>query len=234
MSKIPTGTDLFDDFLEGGYDKDIITTIYGPPGSGKTTLCMLASIAQAREKKKVLYIDTEGGFSIERMKQLCGDELEEILAFITLLKPTSFAEQNTILEKLNKLITDKISLIIVDTMTIFYRLELAKSIDVKEANKKLIQQMSYLTDFTRKKGIPVIVTNQVYSDFNKKDEVKMVGGSILGYSSKCIIKLENLTDNRRKSILMAHRSIAEGKELTFAIINNGIIAAKESSFKLFR
>lgn len=221
--KIPTGTDTFDDFLEGGYEKDILTTIYGPSSSGKTTLCMLASIAQAKEKKKVLFIDTESGFSIERMRQLAGNELEEILKYIVILKPTSFTGQNKALEKLKHIVNENISLIIIDTLTIFYRLELAKNTDVKSANKQLIWQLSYLTEIAREKSIPILITNQVYSDFDKKDDFKMVGGDILKYSSKCLIKLQNLSENKRKAILITHRSIPEGKELVFAIINKGVI-----------
>ena len=232
--KISSGTDIFDEFLEGGYEKDILTTLYGPSGSGKTTLCMLTSIAQARQKKKVLYIDTEGGFSIERMKQLAGDELDEILKYIIILKPTSFSEQNKILERLKDLVTEKISLVIVDTLTIFYRLEIAKNEDVKATNSNLIWQVGYLTEIARKKGVPILITNQVYSDFQNRDDVKMVGGDILRYSSKCLIKLKNLSGNKRKAILMTHRAIPEGKELVFAIINEGIIDSKESSFRLFR
>ncbi len=224
--KIPTGTDAFDDFLNNGYEKGVVTTMYGPSGSGKTTLCMLASIAQAREKKKVIFIDAEGGFSIERMKQIVGDELEDILQYIILLKPTNFSEQNNSLEKLKDLVNDKISLIIVDTLTIFYRLELAKDENVKSTNNKLIWQVSYLSEIARKNNIPILVTNQVYSDFAKKGDVKMVGGDILKYSSKCLIKLNNLSENKRKAVLMTHRSIPEGKEQVFAIINKGIIASK--------
>jgi DNA repair protein RadB len=231
--KIPTGTETFDDLLEGGYEKDILTTIYGPSASGKTTLCLLASIIQARQKNKVIFIDTEGGFSLERMKQLTGEELEEILKYIILLKPTSFEEQDNSLKKLKGLINDKIGLIVIDTLTIFYRLELAKNNTIKEANNKLIQQVSYLVEIARKNSIPILITNQVYSDFHKKDEVKMVGGDILKYSSKCLIKLKNLTENKRKAILISHRSIPEGKEAIYAIINEGIINSKERSFKIF-
>jgi DNA repair protein RadB len=221
--KVSSGSDVFDDFLEGGYEKDVLTTIYGPSGSGKTTLCKLAAIAMARKKKKVIYIDTEGGFSRERMKQLTGDELEETLKYIVILKPTSFKEQVKALEKLKNIVNEKIGLIIVDTLTIFYRLELSKGEDIKETNNKLIWQVSYLTEIARKKQIPMIVTNQVYSDFSKKDDYKMVGGDILRYNSKCLIKLLNINRNKRKATLVSHRSIAEGKEREFGIINEGIL-----------
>ena len=38
-SKIPTGSKILDVMLDGGYEKDTITTIYGPAGAGKTVLC---------------------------------------------------------------------------------------------------------------------------------------------------------------------------------------------------
>src|SRR5512142_1055911 len=144
MARISTGTEVFDEFFEGGFETDILTTIYGPPGSGKTTLCMMASIAQAMQKKKVIYIDTEGGFSIERFKQLAGEKVEEFLKYIILLKPVNFDEQENMLEKLRNLITSKIGLVVVDTLTVFYRLELAKGSDIKNANRSLIWQTQYL------------------------------------------------------------------------------------------
>ena len=224
MQKISTGADIFDDFLEGGYDTDTLTTIYGPSSSGKTTLCMLCSIHLAREKKKVIYIDTESGFSIERLKQLSGSDFNEVLKHIIILKPSTFQEQSSTLEKLRLLITDKISLVVIDTLTAFYRLELAKSDDVREINKKLISQVSFLSEISNKKKLPVLITNQVYSDFEKKDDVKMVGGNILRYNSKTLIKLSS-QNSRRKAEIISHRSIPEGKTADFAIINEGIIHA---------
>ncbi len=220
--KIPSGSELLDDFLEGGYEKDVLTTIYGPSGSGKTTICMLACIAQAKKKKKIIYIDTEGGFSLERMKQLAGNEFDQILSNIILLNPTTFREQQDNIKTLNKQINDKISLIVIDTLTMFYRLELAKDEGISSANNSLIWQVSYLTEIARKNSVPVIATNQVYADFQNKESVKMVGGDIMRYSSKCLISLKPVSRNKRKATLVTHRSIPEGKELDFAIINEGI------------
>ena len=70
QTKIPSGSKILDKLLNGGYEKDIITTIYGPAGSGKTILCMLSAVNMARAKKKIIYIDTENNFSIERLKQI--------------------------------------------------------------------------------------------------------------------------------------------------------------------
>ena len=67
--RVSTGSALIDDILEGGLEKEVTTTIYGPSGSGKTNVAILAALESA-EKGKVIFIDTEGGFSIERAKQL--------------------------------------------------------------------------------------------------------------------------------------------------------------------
>ena len=88
--KISAGSYDLNKWLYGGYEKDIITMIAGPPGSGKTNFCILAACSLARKGNKVLFIDTEGGFSVERIKQIVGENYEDILKNILLLDPTSF------------------------------------------------------------------------------------------------------------------------------------------------
>lgn len=236
--KISAGSYDLNKWLFGGYDRDIITTIYGPAGSGKTNFCLLAAISQAKKGNKIIYVDTEGGFSVERFKQLAGDNYEEALKNILLLKPTSFQEQQISFYKLLKEIKARIiNLIVIDGMTMLYRLELAEAKkqddksnkkSISEINSKLATQMRILAEISRKKQIPVIVTNQVYAEFLTGDEIKqgkergvsMVGGDILKYWSKCIIELKN-EKGKKKAILRKHRSLPE-KELSFEITAKGI------------
>ncbi len=233
MDKIPSGSRILDRLLCGGYEKDIITTIYGPSSSGKTTLSMLASIGIARSGKKIIYVDTEGGFSIERLKQIALD-YKKILENMLFLKPTSFEEQKDCFNKLKNLIDDPVGLIVVDTVGMLYRLEIGKSNDIYNVNRELGKQISYLTKIARIKNIPVIITNQVYADFENKDKVNIVGGDILKYGSKCMIELQATNLGNRRAILKKHRSIEQEKEITFKIVQGGIIGTKESKrFKLF-
>lgn len=230
---IPSGSKILDYMLNGGYEKDIITTIYGPAGSGKTNLMILASINMARNKKKVIYIDTEGSFSIERLKQIAPD-YNKVIENIVFLKPVSFEEQKNSFDKLRDLVNDKIGLIIVDTISMLYRLELGKSNDIYNVNSELGRQLSYLSEISRKKNIPVLLANQVYSSFENKDKVNMVGGDLLKYSSKCLLELQATPAGNRRVILKKHRSIAEEKEIVFKIVETGIIGTKEGKgFKLF-
>jgi len=233
--KISAGSYDLNKFLFGGYEKDIITTLYGPGGSGKTNLCILVAVSQAKKGNKVVYIDTEGGFSIERVRQILGDKepLEEVLKNIMILKPTSFKEQEESFEQLLKFVNKEgVSLIIIDSIAMLYRLELGDAIktdeieEIREVNRNLANQLRVLNEISRKQNIPVIITNQVYSQFvrdgnqNMEKQYSMVGGDLLKYWSKCIIEVQN-NHGRRTLKLRKHRSLPE-KELDFEIVNEGI------------
>lgn len=219
MDKISSGSAIIDLLLDGGFEKDVITTIYGPAGCGKTNVCLLCSLDVA-QNKKVIYIDTDGSFSVERVKQLSG-KYKELLDNIVLLKPTTFDEQKESFEKLRELAEDVIGLIVVDSIAMLYRLEIGKTEHVYEINKELGLQLGYLTEVARKKNIPILLTNQVYADFENKDQVNMVGGDLLKYGSKCLIELKKFRKGRRVAIIKKHRSLEEDKCVEFNIVENG-------------
>lgn len=232
MKRIPTGSKILDSLLEGGYEKDIITTIYGPAGSGKTNLCILCAINIVRNKKKVIYIDTENNFSVERVKQIALD-YKKILENIIFLKPSTFEEQKKAFRKLKDLKSNT-GLIIVDTIATLYRLEFGNCDDVYAVNRELGKQLGYLVELSKKSQIPVLVTNQVYANFDDKEKVNIVGGDILKYSSKCLLELQITPGGNRRCILRKHRSIADQKEILFKIVEGGIIGTKEGKgFRLF-
>ncbi|MEM4247844.1 MAG: DNA repair and recombination protein RadB [Candidatus Nanoarchaeia archaeon] len=227
--RVQTGSEILDGLLEGGYENDIITSIYGPAGSGKTLICMLSALSMARNGKKVIYVDSEGGWSFERAAQIARD-CKKLLNKIIFLKPTSFAEQMECFDKLKGLVDNRIGLIVIDTISMLYRLELGKD-NVQEINREMGMQLGWLNEIARKENIPVLVANQVYSSFEDKDKVCIVGGDLLRYSSKCLIELQSLAGGNKRAILRKHRSVGE-KTVIFRIAENGIVAAKESTQKL--
>jgi DNA repair protein RadB len=248
--KTASGSKDLDEWLDGGYDSDIITTLYGPAGSGKTNLCLLAAVETAKKGKKVLFIDTEGSFSIDRLKQISD---ESAIKNIILLKATKFFEQVQIFNKLIGRVSNNVGLIIVDSMVMLYRLELSIAKADKDENKfqilnmAIAKQLRILNEISRKKNIPIMITDQVYSDFlsnervqelkdkgidineEKAKNVRMVGGDTIKYWSKCIIELQRNKDGKRKAILKKHRSLPE-KSFVFQITNKGI---EKSGFRLF-
>lgn len=233
-TKIMTGSRDLNFWLDGGYENGVITLFYGPAASGKSNFVTLAACSHAKKDNKILFIDTEGSLSFDRVKQISGDIPEYILKNIFILKPTNFEEQKKTFNKLSKEMKSKnIGLLIVDSMTMLYRLELAearkKSTDhVRKVNFDLANQMKILYEIARKKDIPVLITTQVYNDFlseedwlkGKEPGVNVVGGDILKYWSKCIIELKN-NSGRKKAIIRKHRSLPE-KELNIEICNEGI------------
>ena len=224
-TKISTGTEVFDWLLEGGYEKEVITTIYGPAGSGKTNLCLLC--ASSIEKKKIIYIDTEGSFSISRFRQINTD-IDEKLKRIVIFKPTTFQEQKKAFQELKKINHENTGLIIVDSIAMLYRLEMGQTRNVYEVNKELGQQLALLTEIARKNNLAVLLTNQVYQDFEDKEKVNIVGGDLLKYQSKCLIELQK-KEGYRKAIIRKHRSIEEDKSIKYNITNLGLEEYEEST-----
>lgn len=224
---VSTGCKPLDDLIDGGIENDCLTTIYGPAGSGKSNIGMCAIAEILKQGKKAIYIDTEGSFSIARMLQIFPDfnDSSERLLF---LKPTNFEEQKQAFQTLHKTINvnkELFHLIVIDSIAMLYRLEIGQTQDVVNVNKELGRQLGLLTELARKKHIPIIITNQVYSEFDS-DQIKMVGGDLLKYSSKCLIELKKSTNGLREAILKKHRSIPEGKSVAFKIVNEGIEDAK--------
>ena len=235
MAKISSGSYDLNRWLHGGYEDDVITMIAGSPGSGKTNFAILAACSQAKKGNNVLFVDTEGGFSVDRVKQIVGDNYKDYLENIILSQPVNFDEQKRLFVKiLDQIKKDQIKLIIVDGMAMLYRLELGDAIKSKEdlkiraVNREVAKQMRILAEITRKKKIPIIITNQVYSAFQSEEDWKkglerdtnIVGGDLFKYWSKCIIELK-FNKGRRKAILLKHRSLPQ-KELVFEIKDLGI------------
>jgi DNA repair protein RadB len=222
LEKLSSGNKDLDIFLNSGYDKDIITTFYGPSGSGKTTLCLLALISTVRSKKKVIYIDTEASFSVERLKQIAPLDYEDIMKNVLFLKPVNFKEQQKSFDKLRALVNDSIGLIVIDTISMLYRLEAGQTKDIYEVNKQLGMQLSFLSEISRRRKIPVLVSNQVYSSFEEKDKVNMVGGDILKYGSKTLLELQSFSNGLRALFVRKARSLPEGLTFAFKLVEHGI------------
>ena len=235
VERISTGSYDLNKWLYGGYEKGIITMIAGPPGSGKSNFAILASCSQAKKGNKVIFVDTESGFSVERVKQITGENFEEILNNLLLIEPRSFEEQKKLFASLGeKLKKEQISLIVVDGMAMHYRLELGDARskegdeEVRKINREVAKQMKILSEIAKKENIPVIITNQVYSGFLSEEELKrgverevnIVGGDLFQYWSKCIIELKN-ERGKRKAFLLKHRSLPQ-KEIGFEIKKEGI------------
>ena len=215
-----------DVMLGGGFEKGTITQIFGAPSSGKSNVALSLAVNVAKSDKKVIYIDTKGGISIDRIKQISGEDFSKVANNIIVFEPTNFLEQNDTIKSIDVWLRknhDDVDLIIVDSAVALYRVDDMKS---SRLNKELGKQMGILSKIARQYDVAVILTNQIYSSYDDEgnNDIKAVGGTILQYWSKAIIQLERGDDiNQRIATLKRHRSIPEGKQAIFSITSRGII-----------
>ena len=204
---IKTDLKVLNEILKG--ERKEICSIYGEPASGKTTLVKETAIYRAKKGEKVIFIDSENSFSVERILQLSNDD-KSVLDNIFVLKPKDLKSQGAYIKSILK--SKGISMLVIDSIGIFYRLE-AKN-DSKEANREIDRQFNYLSELCQKK-VSVLLTNQVYRNIDT-GEINVVVGNMFSNWSKFLIRLEK--DPVRKLILEK----SENKEVEFKIENTGL------------
>ncbi|MFH1630627.1 MAG: DNA repair and recombination protein RadB [Candidatus Aenigmatarchaeota archaeon] len=222
IPRLSTNSPL-DKILNGGIEYGAVTNLFGPAGFGKTNIALSTVLGCVN---KVIYLDTEGSFSIERFQQLGGDEKK--MKQIILIEPDSWEKQCETMQRLGKIMSkEKVDLIVVDSMVSLYRLELDQD-NYQTINRGLALQYSILSNIARKHNIPILVTSQVY---NKGEEIEITSKTVAKYWSKCMVELtRGERENQRMAIIRKHRSLPEGGKITFEITQKGF---KEVKFNIF-
>ena len=217
MERIPVGCSSFDTLLGGGIECGSVTLFYGEAGTGKTNICLQTAYNVAKAGKKIAYLDTEG-LSSDRLKQVFRDE--ELLRNLLVFHIHSFDEQSDRVAKAVRLceVNEKIGLIVVDSLTMFYRLHL----DDNSARTEITKETEMLLTAARRSNVPVIITSQVYANLSTGG-VEFLGGHALHHNAKTIIRLDKRSSGRRTAVIMKHRSLPEGRSVNYRIVETGII-----------
>jgi len=216
MTRLAIKCSSVDKLIGGGLEPNIITEIYGEAGTGKTNICLQADRECAHHGKKVAYIDCEG-VSIERLEQICEEyEKEKILTRILFFSPTSTEDQETMIK--NALKIKNVKLIIIDTLNMFYRLNLEE--DKETSLRMFSRQVARLQKAAREQDLYILATEQVYTD--KNGEIRPFTSRDVEHLVKTIIKLEKTGIGTRNAVIMKHRSQPEGKKASFTITQTGI------------
>ncbi len=213
---IPIGCSSIDKLLGGGLLEGVITQVYGSPGSGKTNIALYTSYTASKMNKKIAFIDTENSFHHERVNQIFMEN--ELLNNIDLINVKNFQEQE---EAIEEVVNENYDLVIIDSMTSLYRVERTDD-NYYDVNRVLGKQALKLLNYAREENIPVLITNQVYTNTDT-GLIEPVGGSILKYYSKVILEVMK-TEEGRKVVLKKHLSRKDGEEAEFKIVENGIIS----------
>jgi DNA repair and recombination protein RadB len=149
--------------MGGGLPKGQITLAYGLSNAGKTTLALQCAAAVSRETQKVLYVDCENSFSPERLAQIAGQDLHAVSSRIFVFKLHSFREQALLIEDLERFASKNVALIVVDTITSLYRLELTDPWRVFASNRSLNRQLAFLLQTAKARDVTVLITSQVHN-----------------------------------------------------------------------
>jgi len=188
--------------LGGGFPTEAVSLVYGEAETGKTSLAVQCAVNCARRGIKSLFIDTDGTFSYERLSQIAEYDYEKISPLMIIMRPTTFQEQSRAIDSLEKVITNKFGLIVVDTVTSLYRVEFDDTEETYAANRELNRQLAVLTQIAKTCGVAVLVISQVRSvPFGETVEMKPVATRVLNYWSDIILDMKQTGQTRVIKVL---------------------------------
>jgi len=191
--KISTGCKAFDEMLGGGVESSSIVEAFSQYGGGKTQLAQILCVQIQKEDPEAVavYIDTEGSFRPERIKQLAeaqGLDPDAVLKNIKVARAYNSDHQMILAEKAEELITKQglnVKLIVVDSLTSHFRAEFVGRGTLAERQQKLNKHMHVLSKIAHTHNVAIFVTNQVMAkpDAFFGDPTEAIGGHIVGHNS---------------------------------------------------
>tara|TARA_Y100000310_G_scaffold302736_1_gene340445 strand:+ start:110 stop:679 length:570 start_codon:yes stop_codon:yes gene_type:complete len=178
-----------------------ISLVYGAPATGKSTLCFQLV---ASNPGKVIFIDTENSFNIERIQKM--NPLLD-LNNIIMIKATRYSEQYAAVKNLSKV--KNLSLVIIDSFTHYYRRKLQEKVVIQPPTVRMLKMLGEL-------GVPVILTSQVYSISGK---ISPVGSDLFRRYASYRIRLDYDKDYEKRELIIE----GEGVSIPFVIGDKGLM-----------
>ncbi len=236
IAKITTGSKNIDNLLGGrGIETKSITEAFGAFGSGKTQLALsLAVNVQLPVEKggangKAVYIDTEGTFRPERLKQFAeryGANPEKVLKNIFVARAFNSDHQILLLDKVAELIKngEPVKLIIVDSLTAHFRAEFSGRGMLADRQQRLNRYLHQLAKLADQFNLAVYVTNQVMSNPAQMfgDPTTAIGGNIVGHACTYRMYLRRGKKDTRVAKLIDSPNLPDG-ETVFMVDTGGLV-----------
>jgi len=235
LDHITTGSKNLDNLLGGkGIETKSITEAFGAFGSGKTQLALSLAIGVQLPKErggaggKAVYIDTEGTFRPERIRQFAqGIEAnpEKVLKNILVARAFNSDHQMLLLDKVAELIKDgePIKLVIIDSLTAHFRAEYGGRGQLADRQQRLNRYLHNLMRLAEQHNLAVYVTNQVMSDPAQLfgDPTKAIGGNIVGHACTYRMYLRRGKKDSRVAKLIDSPDLPDN-ETVFMIEKDGL------------
>jgi RecA/RadA recombinase len=205
---LPSGVSLLDRILNGGLSTGLFTHVYGDAAAGKTTLALQFVTNAHRLDMGTIYVNSENTSPVQRLEQMTAQSFGDIGAMVKILAPKGFNEQGALIDDLELYLRENTKLVIVDTLTRYYRLELEDKKTNYVKHRELNRQAGVLKGLARNHEIAVLVLNQVRSQLKGVDDFEPVAKNILDYWSDYTIKLRVA---RRTAGRVIKRVVPEGE-----------------------
>ena len=222
--RIPTGCHALDKMLDGGLAVGDVTLVYGEAETGKTALAIQCAVNTARVGYKVIFVDSDGTFSTVRLSQIAGKDIDEVAPSITLVKPTVFQEQALAIDRLDEYLTKTVRLVVVDTVTSRYRLELGKPKKTFTLNRELGRQVACLAQIAKTRKVAVLINSQVRNVFLEgMVTMEPVANRVLKFWANIVLNLKHTGQSRiMKAVLEKHPERKRSISCYFIIGETGI------------
>lgn len=227
-SFIQTGCISLDKLLGGGFPTGSISLIYGEAETGKTSLAIQCVVNCARKGFKSLFIDNDGNFSYERLSQIAKYDYERISPLIIIIRPNTFQEQSRAIDQLEKVVSKKFGLIVVDTLTSLYCVETDSKKGTFAVNRELNRQLAVLTQIAKTLNLAVIINSQVRSfSIKEKTVLRPVAMRVQNFWSDIVIDMKKTGQSGVVQMLREKHPKIEGKGTIYVKLDNtGIIDYK--------
>jgi DNA repair protein RadB len=210
--------------LEGGLTFGDVTLVYGEAETGKTSLAIQCAVNTTRIGYKVIFVDSDGTFSPVRLSQIARVDTNEVAPSITLVKPTNFQEQALAIDLLDEYLTRKVGLVVVDTVTSLYRLELDEPKKTFTLNRELGRQVASLAQTAKTHKVAVLLNSQVRSVFLEGVvSMEPVATRVLKFWADVVINLKHTSlSHTMKAVLEKHPERKRKASCHFVIDETGI------------
>ena len=197
VGHISTGSSNLNKLLGGkGVETKALTEAYGAFGSGKTQLGLTLAVNVQLPKDqggcdgKSVFIDTEGTFRPERIRQIAegiGANPEKVLKNVLVARAFNSDHQILLLDKITEMIKEgePIKIVIIDSLTAHFRAEFAGRGQLADRQQKLNRYLHSLMKLAEQHNLAVYVTNQVMVNpaMMFGDPTTAIGGNIVGHAS---------------------------------------------------
>ena len=208
-----------------------IISVWGDFGVGKTTFALQTAINTSNQGNKVFYIYSKPNFPSERIGNILKDNLKKVLDNIVFIRTTDFTDLYNIIFNLEFLILNNLKekansfcLIIIDSITDVYRLELTREKKVKNVslNFQLNQILANLSYIFETYGIEVLVVNELTrKSHNDQTEEVQSGGNVMDFWVSYSIKIERTERLSVRNLTVRKHRENEKFELSSILTNNG-------------